>query len=69
MLHNKKKLEFMDHKCNLLIQEKKNEINALTDVLEKLLPNLSAEEGAGYQEKMQALRDHWAALKQLLGKL
>ncbi|KAK8746902.1 hypothetical protein OTU49_016887 [Cherax quadricarinatus] len=48
------------------VMEKKNEIDALSTFLDKLLPDLSAEEGTGYQEKMQALQEHWAMLKKLL---
>ncbi|KAG7155332.1 Muscle M-line assembly protein unc-89-like 2, partial [Homarus americanus] len=48
------------------VMEKKNEIEALSTFLEKLLPDLSAEEGVGYQEKIRALQDHWIALKKLI---
>lgn len=49
-------------------QEKKNEIDSLATFLEKLLPDLSLEDGASYKDKMQALYDHWEALRKLLGE-
>ncbi|XP_042876868.1 titin-like isoform X4 [Penaeus japonicus] len=48
------------------VMEKKREIDSLETFLSKLLQDLSEEEAAGYQEKMQALKDHWDALKKVL---
>nr|XP_027227569.1 titin-like isoform X2 [Penaeus vannamei] len=48
------------------VMEKKREIDSLDTFLSKLLRDLSEEEAAGYQEKMQALKDHWDALKKVL---
>ncbi|XP_037781353.1 LOW QUALITY PROTEIN: titin-like [Penaeus monodon] len=48
------------------VMEKKREIDSLDTFLSKLLQDLSEEEATGYQEKMQALKDHWDALKKVL---
>ncbi|KAK3875075.1 hypothetical protein Pcinc_020036 [Petrolisthes cinctipes] len=48
------------------VMEKKADIDALAAFLEKLLPDLSPEEGESYQEKMKTLLDHWNSLKKLL---
>ncbi|XP_063883939.1 titin-like isoform X4 [Scylla paramamosain] len=48
------------------VVEKKGEIDSLATFLEKLLPDLSLEEGAGFKDKLQALYDHWEALRKLL---
>ncbi|KAG0730306.1 Muscle M-line assembly protein unc-89 [Chionoecetes opilio] len=47
------------------VTEKKGEIDSLAMFLENLLPDLSLEEGASYKDKMQALYDHWEALRKL----